>query len=264
MPPNLPPGTKSVMKRPADGTVNVRAGYDGPPMVPVRPNRFNDPAVQQAGGANADATTAAAGAANASKGPADAGDPAQAAAAAASELMNQARRRQRIRHSPADRQPCSNSSCASAQIAIDSSPSFAATGSCRPAQADYNWAIDEGARLDQVAAAKGLEAAVLGGASGGQGECTKRRSQRSPPNKNWPTCSHGRAPRTAAGSRFSARRTVSHLFRYALRRPGATGATRPSTAGCPSGWKRSNRTSPSKPHRRRSHAEDYGAKGRSI
>ncbi len=35
------------------------------------------------------------------------------------------------------------------------------------AQADYNWAVDEGARLDQVAAAKGLESAILSVAQAG-------------------------------------------------------------------------------------------------
>ena len=164
--PNLPPGTKSVMKRPADGTVNVRAGYDGPPMVPVRPNRFNDPAVQQAGGANADATTAAAGAANASKAPADAGDP-----------RGGSRRGKRTHESGTDgakgyatRRPTDNLARTHARVGTDRNRQLAIVRGywkLSATQADYNWAIDEGARLDQVAAAKGLKAAVLSVAQAG-------------------------------------------------------------------------------------------------
>jgi hypothetical protein len=174
--PNLPPGTKSVMKRPADSTVNVRAGYDGPAMVPVRPNRINDPAVQQAGGASADTTTGAAatgtaatGAANATKAPADTGDPAQAAAAAASELINQGLTAPK--ESPLAGRPTTLLELI-ARVGTDRNRQIGivrAYWKLSVAQADYNWAADELARLDQIVAAKGLalESAVLSVAQAG-------------------------------------------------------------------------------------------------
>ena len=165
--PNLPPGTKSVMKRPEDSTVNVRAGYDGPAMVPVRPTRMNDPAVRQAGGTNADATTAAANSANAAKVPAESGDAAQAAAAAAGDLMSQglaAPKESALAGRPTTLLELIG------RFGTDRSRQLSVVRGywkLSAAQADYNWAADELARLDQVTAAKGLEAAVLSAAQAG-------------------------------------------------------------------------------------------------
>jgi hypothetical protein len=166
--PNLPPGTKSVLKRP-DDTVNVRAGYDGPAMVPVRPGRINDPAVQQAGGPGADATTAAANAASATKAPAESGDAAQAAAAAASELLGQGLAPPK--ESPLAARPTTLLELI-ARVGNDRSRQLAIVRDywkLSAAQTDYNWAADELARLDQITAAKGLpvESAVLSSAQAG-------------------------------------------------------------------------------------------------
>ena len=165
--PNLPPGTKSVMKRPEDSTVNVRAGYDGPAMVPVRPTRMSDPAVRQAGGANADATTAAANSGTATKGSAESSDAAQAAAAAASDLMSQGLA------SPKESALAGRPTTLLELIGRFGTDRGRQLSVVRgywklsAAQADYNWAADELARLDQVTAAKGLEAAVLSAAQAG-------------------------------------------------------------------------------------------------
>jgi hypothetical protein len=165
--PNLPPGTKSVMKRPEDSTVNVRAGYDGPAMVPVRPTRMSDPAVRQAGGVNADATTAPANSGTATKGSAESSDAAQAAAAAASDLMSQglaAPKESALAGRPTTLLELIGrfGTDRARQVSV-----VRGYWKLSAAQADYNWAADELARLDQVAAAKGLEAAVLSAAQAG-------------------------------------------------------------------------------------------------
>jgi hypothetical protein len=165
--PNLPPGTKSVMKRPDDSAVNVRAGYDGPAMVPVHPTRMSDPAVRQAGGSSSDATTASANSATATKAPIDSSDAAQAAAAAANDLITQGLA------APKDSALAGRQMTLLELIArfgMDRGRQLSVVRDywkLAAAQADYNWAADESVRLDQITAAKGLEAAVLSAAQAG-------------------------------------------------------------------------------------------------
>ena len=192
VPLNLPPGTKSVLKRPATDDA-VQAGYDGGALVPVPAATHSDAgtppagpsnpgapravhadrAVRRASGVSA-APPASRGAASSNDAavrggstaaaPVTAADAAQAAAAAAGSLF-------------------AESLTAPKDSALVGRPttlleSMSRVGSDRSRQAwivrdywrlsaaegDYDWAADELARLDRIGAAKGLEAAELSAA----------------------------------------------------------------------------------------------------
>lgn len=161
----LPPGTKSVLKRPsADDPVTVRAGYD-PGLVPVESgNRVVDPNVRQAGGPNSGNTTASSSVATTSANKTADEEAAQAAATAAAELVSQGLSA-----------PKSGALSGRATTLLEL---MGRVGNDRSrqiwivrdywklsaAQADYNWAAEEAARLDQVTATKGLESTVLASA----------------------------------------------------------------------------------------------------
>jgi hypothetical protein len=158
----LPPGTKSVLKRPAaDESVTVQAGYEGG-LVPVPSGKMADPAVRQAGGQSSSNSTASASASPATGATsADSSDAAQAAAAAAADLMTQGLTA-----------PKQGALTGRATTLLELMGRVGADRTRQTwvvrdfwklsaAQADYNWAADELARLDQINAAKGLESPIL-------------------------------------------------------------------------------------------------------
>jgi hypothetical protein len=158
---NLPPGAKSVLKRPAaDESVTVKAGYD-PALVPVTPGKSVDSAVRQAGGVTPDNSNGSTSGVTTASATSAEIDEAQAKAAAAADLMAQAL-------------------TAPKQGALEGRATtllelMGRVGGDRTrqawvvrdywklaaAQADFNWAADEAARLDQITAAKGLESPIL-------------------------------------------------------------------------------------------------------
>ncbi|HEY2148106.1 MAG TPA: hypothetical protein VGH32_09225, partial [Pirellulales bacterium] len=158
---SLPPGAKSVLKRPAaDDSVTVKAGYD-PALVPVTPGSTIDSAVHQASGISPDKSAASGSGVTTASATSAEVDEAQAKAAAAADLMGQALT------APKD--------TALAGRATTLLELMGRVGSDRARQAwivrdywklsaalaDFNWAADEAARLDQITAAKGLESPIL-------------------------------------------------------------------------------------------------------
>ncbi len=163
----LPAGTKSVLKQPS-GDVNsqVNTGYgEGGPMAPVPPpnKTIVDPAVRPATATAPLGGSATAAGSNAATASTDAGTDAatQAAAQAATDLITQALT------TPKDAAiPGRLSTLAEilARAGADRSRQLAATHSywrLSTSQADYNWCVDELARLDPVSPAKGLETSLL-------------------------------------------------------------------------------------------------------
>jgi hypothetical protein len=160
----LPPGAKSVLKRPADDSVTVRAGYDTG-LVPVTPGRTIDSAVRPASGVTADNTAAtASGVTTASATSTESVDEAQAKAAAAADLMAQAL--------TAPKQGALAGRATAllelmSRVGGDRARQIAIVRDywkLSAAQADFNWAAEEAGRLDQITAAKGLESPILAAA----------------------------------------------------------------------------------------------------
>lgn len=158
----LPPGTKSVLKRSAaDESVSVQAGYEGG-LVPVPSGKMVDPAVRQTGGLTAtNSTASASGSPETGATSADSSDAAQAAAAAAADLTTQAL--------TASKQSALAGRATTllelmTRVGADRSQQIWVVRDywkLAAAQADFNWAADELARLDQINAAKGLESPIL-------------------------------------------------------------------------------------------------------
>ena len=158
----LPPGTKSVLKRSAaDESVSVQAGYEGG-LVPVPSGKMIDPAVRQAGGLTATNSTASASGSPATGTAAtDSNDAAQAAAAVAADLMTQALTA--LKQSALAGRATSLLELMT-RVGADRSRQIWVVRDywkLSAAQADFNWAADELARLDQINAAKGLESPIL-------------------------------------------------------------------------------------------------------
>ncbi len=160
----LPPGTKSVLKQPAaDEPLTVKAGYDSG-LVPVPSGRVVDPAVKQAGGPSSGSTASGSGTTGANTRSAEDDAAAQAAAAAAAELMDQGLT------SPKEGKLAGRPTTLLELIGRVGNDRSRQIWIVRDywklsaAQADYNWATDELARLEQVSAAKGLESTVLAAA----------------------------------------------------------------------------------------------------
>src|SRR5258707_9734237 len=121
-----------------------------------------DPAVRQAGGLTASNSTASAsGSPTTGATSADSSDAAQAAAAAAADLMTQAL-------SPSRQSTLAGRATTllelMTRVGADRSRQIWVVRDywkLAAAQADYHWAADELARLDQINAAKGLESPIL-------------------------------------------------------------------------------------------------------
>jgi hypothetical protein len=166
----LPPGAKSVLKRPDarlgetrprdDDSVTVKAGYD-PALVPVTPGKTVDSAVRPASGVTPENSSAAGSGVTTASGNSAEVDEAQAKAAAAADLMTQALTA-----------PKESSLAGRATTLLELMGRVGGDRSRQAwvvrdywklsaAQADYNWAADEAARLDQITAAKGLESPIL-------------------------------------------------------------------------------------------------------
>ncbi|HEY2146654.1 MAG TPA: hypothetical protein VGH32_01875, partial [Pirellulales bacterium] len=157
---SLPPGAKSVLKRPAaDDSVTVKAGYD-PALVPVTPGNTIDSAVHQASGISPDKSAAAGSGVTTASATSAEVDEAQAKAAAAADLMGQALT------APKDAALASRATTLLELMGRVGSDRARQAWIVRDywklcaAQADFNWATEEAARLDQITAAKGLESPI--------------------------------------------------------------------------------------------------------
>jgi hypothetical protein len=157
-----PSALKSVMKRRTADDAG-QAANDSPPMVSVPRAPIVDPAVRQASGFTASPPVAK-GATTDAKTAADASDPAQAAAAATADLIAQGLT------APKDSALAGRPTTLLELIARAGNDRNRQSWVVRDywklsaAQTDYNWAADELARLEQIDAAKGLEASELSAA----------------------------------------------------------------------------------------------------
>jgi hypothetical protein len=131
-------------------------------LVPVPSGKMIDPAVRQAGGLTAtNSTASASGSPATGTASTDSSDAAQAAAAAAADLMTQAL--------TASKQSALAGRATTllelmTRVGADRSRQIWVVRDywkLSAAQADFNWAADELARLDQINAAKGLDSPIL-------------------------------------------------------------------------------------------------------